>query len=291
MSMTTNVFQTLMLREWMQHHKGWLALGLVPVVLMFLVTLFGSVSVDGGESGEGLLLLVAFGTAMMMVVLAMAAMVFQASGLARRDQQDRSIEFWLSLPVGQPQTLAAMLLMHVWLFPMMVVAIGLLGGLLIAPVAVVKALGLAGLSQMAWGGVLSAVPVATLRVFTGMLLAGLWALPFVLLMMAASVWLKRWGVPVLAAVVGLGGLVLEKAYQQTWLLDSVRSLGSNVGAALFPGAAGNAGLQVNDKMLMSGHLEGLNAWLMMWEPRSAARYARSMCSLGSPSKKARCWSV
>ena len=261
-----NVFQTLMLREWMQHRKGWLALGLIPVGLMLLATVFGTVDADVNEPGEmsaaGLLLLVTFGMAMILLVLGMAAMAFQASGLARRDQQDRSIEFWLSLPVSQPQTLAAMLLMHVWVFPMMVVAIGLLGGLLLAPVAVIKGLGFAGLAKLQWLAVLPVLAAGTLRIFAGMILAGVWALPFVLLMMAASAWLKRWGVPVLIGVVGAGGALLKEAYGQPWLLDSAKALAERVGASMFPGAAGDAGVHLEDKVVMSGQLEGVSQWLM-----------------------------
>lgn len=260
------VFQTLMLREWMQHHKGWLALGLIPVALMFLATVFGTVDADVGDPGEmsaaGLTLILTFGTAMILLVLAAAATAFQASGLARRDQQDRSIEFWLSLPVGQPQTLGAMLLMHVWVFPMMVVAIGLLGGLLISPIAVIKGLGFAGLSHMQWGALLLVLGAGTLRLFSGLVFAGLWALPFVLLFMAASAWLKRWGVPVLAAVVGIGGTVLQEYYGQPWLLRGVQGLAENFGAALIPGSAGDAGVHLEDKLVMSGQLDGVARWLM-----------------------------
>lgn len=260
------VFQTLMLREWMQHRKGWLALGLIPVGLMLLATVFGTVDVDVGEPGEmsgaGLLMLVSFGTAMILLVLATAATGFQASGLARRDQQDRSIEYWLSLPVSQTQTLAAMLLMHVWVFPMLVVAIGLVGGLLISPLAIIKGLGFASLAQMPWSAVLPVVLAGALRVFGGLVLAGLWALPFVLLMMAASAWLKRWGVPVLIAVVGAGGALLKNVYGQPWLLDSAQALAARVGASLIPGSAGDSSFHLEDKVVMSGHLDGVAQWLL-----------------------------
>lgn len=264
--MSMKVFQTLLLREWMQHRKGWLALGLIPVALMFLATVFGTVNADVGEpdemSGAGLFLILTFGTTMVLVALATAASAFQASGLARRDQQDRSIEFWLSLPVGQPQTLGAMLLMHVWLFPMMAVAIGLVGGVLISPIAVFKGLGFAGLSGMQWGPLILVLAAGTVRLFFGLVLAGLWALPFVLLFMAASAWLKRWGVPVLAAVVGIGGTVLKEYYGQPWLLRAFQGLAEHFGAALIPGSAGDTGFRLEDKVVMSGQLDGVAPWLM-----------------------------
>ncbi|MBQ0936148.1 hypothetical protein [Ideonella paludis] len=289
------VFQTLLLREWLQHRKGWLALGLIPVALMFLATVFGTVDAYGDDPGEmsgaGLMMIVSFGTAMILLVLAVAATAFQASGLARRDQQDRSIEFWLSLPVGQPQTLGAMLLMHVWLFPMMVVAIGLLGGLLIGPITVIKGLGLAGLTTMPWAALLVVIAAGTLRVFAGLVLAGLWALPFVLLMMAASAWLKRWGVPVLVAVVGVGGMVLKEYYGQAWLLDSVKALADNVGAALFPGAAGDAGFHLEEKTVLSGQLDGIAPWLMADLQQRVADLASPWLLLALALSAAGAWGV
>lgn len=291
-----NVFQTLLLREWMQHRKGWLALGLIPVVLMTLATVFGTVDADVGKpdemSGAGLLMLVSFGTAMILLVLATAATGFQASGLARRDQQDRSIEFWLSLPVSQTQTLAAMLLMHVWVFPMLVVGIGLVGGLLISPVAIIKGLGFASLAQMPWTALLLVVLAGALRIFGGLVLAGIWALPFVLLMMAASTWLKRWGVPVLIAVVGAGGALLKNVYGQPWLLDSVQALAERFGASLFPGVAGDTGIQLDDKVVvMSGHLDGVIPWLMADLQQRVADLASPWLLLALALSAAGAWAV
>jgi hypothetical protein len=184
-----------------------------------------------------------------------------------------------------------MLLMHVWLFPMMVVAIGLLGGLLIGPIAVVKGLGLAGLTTMPWGALLVVIAAGTLRVFAGLALAGLWALPFVLLMMAASAWLKRWGVPVLAAVVGVGGMVLKEYYGQPWLLSSVKALADNFGAALFPGAAGDAGIRIDDKVVMGGQLDGIAPWLMADLQNRVADLASPWLLLALALSAAGAWAV
>jgi ABC-2 type transport system permease protein len=47
----------------------------------------------------------------------------------------------------------------------------------------------------------------------------------VLLVMVASAWLKRWGVPALALALGLGGLVLDKVY-------GIRVVGRTIGYLL-----------------------------------------------------------
>ncbi|MFS9605847.1 hypothetical protein, partial [Klebsiella pneumoniae] len=44
--------------------------------------------------------------------------LFQLPGLARRDMQDRSIEFWLSLPGRSSESVAATVLAHGWLAPL-----------------------------------------------------------------------------------------------------------------------------------------------------------------------------
>lgn len=292
---TMKVFQTLMLREWLQHHKGWLALALIPLGLIALLAVFGSVDLDEeeltGMSGAGLFLICTLVITLILLMEAMLVMAFQASSLARRDQQDRSIEFWLSLPVGQAHTLAAMLLMHVWLFPLMVLVIGLVGGLLVAPVIVFKGLGVAGFAQLPWADLALVLAAGVLRLIGGLLLAGVWALPFVLLLMAASAWLKRWGVPVLVAGVGIGGGVLKEVYGQTWLLDGVEGLAVQFGAALIPGAGDNTGFRLEDKLVMGGQFDGVAQGLMLDLQQRAADLASPWLLLALALSAVGAWAV
>ena len=44
-------FNTLLLREWMQHHRGWLVMMLAPPLLALLVVPFGTVEIGPGELG------------------------------------------------------------------------------------------------------------------------------------------------------------------------------------------------------------------------------------------------
>jgi len=44
-------FKTLLQREWMQHHRGWLLMMLVPPVLLLLAVLFGQI--EGLHDGDG----------------------------------------------------------------------------------------------------------------------------------------------------------------------------------------------------------------------------------------------
>ena len=47
----------------------------------------------------------------------------QAAGLARRDAQDRSIELWRSLPVGDATAIAVTLVAHLLLMPLAVTCV------------------------------------------------------------------------------------------------------------------------------------------------------------------------
>ena len=103
-----NQFRTLLLREWMQHRRGWQVLMAVPLVVLALVAVFGTLHVqvedlDVGPDAPGPLpmaLAAVAGVGMLSLGLAWAASMLQSPGLARRDVQDRSIEFWLSLPTS-----------------------------------------------------------------------------------------------------------------------------------------------------------------------------------------------
>ena len=224
-------FKTLLLREWMQHHRGWLAVMLVPPVLILLLFIFAGskhLVVDGHSMDEGGPAAIWLGTVMAVTAIVFAitciVVALQVPGIARRDQQDRSIEFWVSLPTPHTQSVGATLLAHALLVPMMGLTIGFLSAQIVAMVSVIMVSGPAGLMDIPWGAFLPGSIATFVRLAFGVLLASLWMLPILLLMMVASAWLKRWGVPVLIAALITADVVLKKVYGISIVGDTLYSL-------------------------------------------------------------------
>ena len=215
-------FIMLMRREWMQHRIGWLVVMLAPSVLLLLASFIdGGIQINVNNDQvqlpplthapalvqTGLLVLAVTG---LTLALALLSLGFQAPGLAWRDQQDRSIEFWTSLPVGHAKAVGAMLVAQALLMPMLAVAVGIAGGVAASAVAIVATHGpLAWLGQP-WGHLLLAAAALLLRMTVAVVVAMAWLSPLLLLTMAASAWLRRWGVPVVAALTLAGTLILDK---------------------------------------------------------------------------------
>jgi len=198
-------FNTLLLREWFQYRWGWLAIILIPVVVLLALVPFSQVEGIQTLAPEPIALISAGLTMGLVMALVLAATVYQLMGLPRRDQQDRSIEFWKSLPGSDTQSLAAPLLAHAVLLPLSALAIAMAGGSVVGVAMTIKELGLDGLRQMQWAGVGHAAIWLLVRLMAGLVLAMLWLSPFLLALMAASAWLKRWGAPLL--MFGVGGLI------------------------------------------------------------------------------------
>ena len=219
-------FKTLLLREWMQHRLGWLLVMFVPPLLVMLLLPFGQVAPgddlrpDFPTHGANFL---AFGTlcatAVAMFGITWAINTFQLPGLARRDQQDRSIEFWMSLPSTHAESIGATLLMHALLVPMAALAAGSAVGLLMAAGLLTKLLNIGAIVQVDWALVLGMAAVALARFLIGIVLMSLWLAPLLLALMAASAWLKRLGVPVLVAATLIGGNLLKHFYETSIVFD------------------------------------------------------------------------
>lgn len=228
--------QTLMLREWMQHGRGWIILmTILPAV--FLVALpFGSVDLPEAMSSKVPLAVVAlcvWVTMLTVATLSWLATAFQLPGLARRDQQDRSIEFWLSLPSSHSESIGATVLVHAVLVPMAALVVGAAIGLvLVMPAMMLKVGGLAALMNVPWAQVLWLTLLVLLRLLPGVLLAALWVAPLMLTLMAASAWLKRWGVPAVLGLSLIGGGLLRKVYGITWPTDLLVHYGQQAKLAL-----------------------------------------------------------
>lgn len=210
------VFATLLQREWMQHQRGWWIALALPFVLLLLAVTFGEA--DIGNEDEALNFpLPTFAAIFAISViatlgLALASVLLQAPGLARRDQQDRSIEFWLSLPTPPVQSVAATLLAHLWLLPIAAVGVGIVGGFVLAPLGVMRGFGMGALADLPWGGLVLAALALAARLTLGILVASLWLAPLILVTMAASAWLKRWGVPVVIAGLLFGHLLVQRLF-------------------------------------------------------------------------------
>jgi hypothetical protein len=232
-----NTFKTLLLREWMQHHVGWLLLGGVPLLIMVPLMSFGTVNFgsDGPTPSPGLVaLIVAAGYTYFLLVLAGGAVAIQTPGLANRDRQDRSIEFWLSLPTSHTASVGATVLMHLLLMPLLVLGMAAVGAVVAGLIAVLRVWGAPGLAQMPWGMVLTVGLAALARLALGVVLGALWLAPLMLAAMAASAWLKRWGVPVLGAVLGLGGVVLDKVYGNPVVFETIGGVFGHFASAVAP---------------------------------------------------------
>lgn len=207
----TSHISTLLLREWMQHKRGWLLTLILPPAIVLALMPFGQVN---GLPDEPLVtgLMVVIATAVALLAIAAVSATFQLPGLARRDVQDRSIEFWLSLPSSHLESIGATLLAHVLLVPLAAVAFGFGCGYLIAAAVALKSAGWAGLGAIPWGQVTTLALPGVLRIATGVVLALAWLLPLIMLIMASAAWLKRWAVAALSAATLLTCVVLPKAY-------------------------------------------------------------------------------
>ena len=219
-----NPIYPLMQREWLQHRFAWALLALVPLALALVLVSFGQIEFDDGEAdriGTALpavmtLVAVAVCTVSAFVVFWVTSVII-ATGLARRDHGDRSIEFWLSLPVGHVPSLAVPMLVHLVLVPAAALALGLLAGHGLAMVLVARFAGLSAWFGLPWADLFAATLALGLRLLAGLPLATLWLAPVILMAMLARAWIGRWGLPVLGLVLGLGGLLADRALGQPLL--------------------------------------------------------------------------
>jgi hypothetical protein len=207
----TSRIPPLLLREWMQHKRGWLLTLALPPALVLALLPFGEAhGVPDQPLAAGLITVMA--TAMALLAISALSATFQLPGLARRDVQDRSIEFWLSLPSSHTESLLATLLAHVLLVPLAAVVFGFGIGYVIAAGVALKVAGFAGLAAVPWGQVTVLALPAMLRIAFGVVLALAWLAPLILMVMAAAAWLKRWSVAAIAAATVVTCVILPKLY-------------------------------------------------------------------------------
>jgi len=236
---TMNRLIPLVQREWLQHRFGWALLVLVPLGLGVLLGSVGHIDL-GDEPPRGAMLPLAITaisllacTAAMFVILWGASLIF-ASGLARRDHGDRSIEFWLSLPVGHVASIAVPLVVHLIVVPAAALVIGLAAGVLMSALLVTRLVDFGAWLAVPWGDVVPALLAVLGRLVAGIPLATLWLLPLVLLLVLLNAWFKRWGLVVMVA----GTVVLVILERTTGIgLASVVADFANHAATSFIGAS------------------------------------------------------
>lgn len=253
-------FLTLMQREWMQHHRGWLMLMFIPVGLFLLILPFGEVQLDEKIPPMPLAAVALMATAAVVFMLSYAGAMFQLPGLARRDRQDRSIEFWLSLPASHSESIGATVLMHAFLIPLMALAVGAGLGLLSAVAMVVKVYGFAALTEPSWTSLVLAALVVLARGAVGVVLMTLWLAPLFMALMAASAWLKRWGVPVLIGGVLILGGVLKEVYDNRIVFDLLQRQFLGAGSALLGDPGGMNPLENAQPELSGEFVKLVSRW-------------------------------
>ena len=229
----------LMRREWLQHRFVWAMLMLVPLGLAVMLLSFGQIEMgDAMENRPPADVAAVMGsmtiviTSAIVFLLVWITSVFVTSGLARRDHADRSVEFWLSLPTGHAESYAAPLLVHLLLAPAAALLVGLAGGYVMSLLVVARFLGVTEWLALPWGQVILATVALAGRVLAGLPLATLWLSPLIMLALLANALFKRWGLPVLAVGLGLGGVVLKYVFGQPLLSQALSRVGSEAATAL-----------------------------------------------------------
>ena len=227
-----NHIPTLLLREWMQHKRGWLIAAFAPPILFLAMLPFGQVQGLPLEKADLLCLAIFLISAVAVYGICLVVALFQLPGLARRDVQDRSIEFWLSLPGRPSESVAATVLAHAWLAPLGGAVVGTLFGLPIAMAVVASKGGMGAVAGVHWGEIVTAAAPLLLRGLAGTPLMLLWLLPLVFVLMAASAWLKRLGTPLVLVGGTVAVVVLDKVYNITWPGEAIKAWNAQVNTTL-----------------------------------------------------------
>jgi ABC-2 type transport system permease protein len=256
--MMNNHIPTLLLREWMQHKRGWLIAAFAPPLLFLAMLPFGHVQGLPTEHMElmalGMLLL----SACTVYAICLLFALFQLPGLARRDAQDRSIEFWLSLPGRPSESVASTVLAHAWLAPLGGAIVGALFGIPIAMSVLGSKAGLGTALSLNWGEVISAALPLLLRGLAGTVPLLLWLAPMIFVLMAASAWLKRLGVPLVFVGSFVVTLVLHKVYSIDWPLEVLGAWNERINHTLINDEQGiKSVLMASDVNLWSWSLQDL----------------------------------
>lgn len=237
-----NQIPTLLRREWIQHRFGWGLIVLLPTALALLLVSFGEMKFDAQEIGERLPVALTLGSlggavGIQLLIMWLTSLII-VTGLARRDHADRSVEFWLSLPVGHARSLSVPLATHLLLAPAAALLTGLISGLLISLVLVSRTAGIDAWFALPWLPLALAALAIVARLALGLLLVTLWLSPLLLLAVLLTAWFRRWGLVILGVGIGLGSQILERVFGQPLLSDVLSELLSRAGRSLANYSAG-----------------------------------------------------
>lgn len=230
--------RALLRREWLQHRFGWALMAGLPLLLSLVLLSFGQINIgdDSDIAGPALPAILALGAlaASIGVLFAVAAIGSLAivSGLGRRDHADRSVEFWLSLPISHPAAFAVPLLVHLLLVPAAAMLIGLLGGIAVSLVLVARVSGIEAWLGLPWGQIATAALALLGRLLVGLPMALLWLSPLVLAVVVLTAWFKRWAWVILTAGLTLGGYLLKTLFGQPFLAEVTAALLQHAARAL-----------------------------------------------------------
>jgi hypothetical protein len=282
----------LVQREWLQHRFGWTLMLLVPAGLALLGFSFGQLQFDPNELNERLPVAVALASiggaiGLHLVIWWLTSMII-VTGLARRDHGDRSIEFWLSLPVGHVRSLAVPLGVHLLLAPAVAMLAGLLAGLAVSLVVVSRVAGFEAWLALPWSQLLPAGLAIVARLTLGLVLATVWLSPLILVSVLLTAWFRRWGLVILAVGVGLGSLALDRLFGQPVLADLVGAWLANAGRSV--ANSGPSQLVVDNISDVQGALVHVPAWA--WhDGLTAIGLLASPLALGGVALAAACFAM
>lgn len=255
----------LLRREWLQHRFPWLLMATVPTVLMLLLAGFGQVQFGDadlvGDRKAGALALAGLfaPTGLHGVVFWLAALILMV-GLARRDHADRSVEFWLSLPVGHARSLAVPLAVHMIAVPIAGLVVGLFSGLLISAVLVARGVGGDAVASLPWAGMVVGALGLVARLALGVVLATLWLSPLILGLVALGAWFGRWGLVIGAVGLGLGSGLMDRLFGQPWLWLAFQSLFERAGRSVIN--SGSQSFEIEEPQTVAGVLQLLSDFLV-----------------------------
>lgn len=254
----------LMRREWLQHRLGWALMAGLPTAIAVLGFGVGELHFDDSGPAEHLPAVIALASlggaiGLHLVIFALTGLII-ATGLARRDHGDRSIEFWLSLPTGHAESLAVPLGVHLLLAPLASLLVGLASGLIVSLVLVLRVGGIGDWLALPWAALLGGALAIAGRLALGLVLALLWLAPLVLAVVLLTAWFRRWGLVIGAVGVGLGSGALDRLFGQPFLAQWLGAVLVNAGRSL--GNTGAQSLVVENAESLPTVLSSIGGWAL-----------------------------
>lgn len=245
---SVSTWSALLKREWLQHRVGWLALLLAPPLLFLMAALWGDIQFDEKDTAalkeiagrwpqEYRPWLIGMAATMAAVYFALGAQVItallMAGGLARKDHEDRSHEFWLSLPTSHTTSVGATLLAHGVMLPVLAAFAALSLGVVSGLVVVGRVGELAAADSSTLGAAAASLGHLAMRILAGLPAALFWLAPIYLALVAAGAWFKRWGLPLLVVGTTTLHVLLSRFLNIDVVASVLKGLAENGFCAVF----------------------------------------------------------